>query len=142
MTLPHPAPADIEGDLAIGYEEMDGEHRVQVGLLRALREAVLQDRPAADAEEILDTLLDYSKVHFSSEQLLMRLHAYPAYQAHLAEHDDAVEKVEHLREAVRAGETELTIEALDTLTHWLVDHIRRTDRALGSYVNRLDPGRE
>lgn len=142
MTSPHAGPAGIEGDLAVGYAEMDGEHRVQVGLLRALRDAVLQNRPAADAEEILETLLDYSKVHFTSEQLLMRLHAYPGYQAHLAEHDDAVVKVEHLREAVRTGRNELTLDALDTLTHWLVDHIRRTDRALGSFVNRLDPGRE
>ncbi|MBK8907534.1 MAG: hemerythrin family protein [Rhodospirillales bacterium] len=142
MTLPHAAPDGVERDLAVGYEEMDGEHRVQVGLLQALRDAVLQDRPAADVDEILETLLEYSKVHFTSEQLLMRLHAYPGYQAHLAEHDDAVEKVEHLREAVRAGRTALTIEVLDGITHWLVEHIRRTDRALGFFVNRLDPGRE
>ncbi len=120
---------------------MDGEHRVQVGLLVALRGAVAEGRDRAAIDEIFDRLLDYTKMHFVSEQLLMRLYAYPRYQQHLDEHADAIEQLQRVREQYTAGEVALTLSSLDTLTREIVGHIRRTDRAFGTYVLRLDPGR-
>jgi hemerythrin len=120
----------------IGFDQMDGEHRVQVGLLSALRDAVTEGRAETEVNEILEQLVDYTKVHFMSEELLMRLYQYPHYEAHVAEHDRMVEQIEQARERYRDGDA-ATTETLDATLAGLIDHIGRSDRTLGSYLGRL-----
>jgi hemerythrin len=115
---------------------MDGEHRVQVGLLSALRDAVTEGRAETEVNEILEQLVDYTKVHFMSEELLMRLYQYPHYEAHVAEHDRMVEQIEQARERHRVGDA-ATTETLDATLAGLIEHIGRTDRTLGGYLGRL-----
>lgn len=126
--------ADDHG-IDIGHEELDGEHRVQMDLISAFRDAVAEGRNKDEIDEILVHLVDYTKIHFMSEQLLMRLHAYPRYRDHLHEHDMMVEQIDELRERYRAGETVLSAEIAGALAEWLVGHIRRTDRALGKFLD-------
>jgi hemerythrin len=70
---------------------LDGEHRVQVALINALC-AVVEDR--ATGEEIgriLERLVDYSKAHFLSEELLMRLDSYDGFDQHVEDHADMLD---------------------------------------------------
>ena len=123
----------------IGFDQMDGEHRVQVGLLSALRDAVTEGRAETEVNEILEQLVDYTKVHFMSEELLMRLYQYPHYEAHVAEHDRMVEQIEQARERYRGGDAAMTTETLDATLAGLIGHIGRADRTLGGYLGRLQP---
>jgi hemerythrin len=69
-----------------------------------------------------------------AEQLLMRLHAYPHYEEHLAEHDRLVEKMQALQQAQAAGHMDLTLDAADALAEWLLRHTQGSDRKLGSFL--------
>jgi hemerythrin len=128
-----------EQDTGVGCDQMDGEHRVQVGLLSALRDAVTMGRAEAEVNEILEQLVDYTKVHFMSEELLMRLYQYPHYEAHVAEHDRMVEQIEQARERYQNGDRATTTETLNAALSGLVGHIGRSDRTLGGYLERLHP---
>lgn len=118
-----------------GRGEMEAEHHVQVSLLYALRQAV-SGGECENARELLERLADYSKMHFASEQLLMRLYHYDGFAAHVAEHEEMIEALESLR-AGRAAER--WIDALDAS---IVRHIRGADRALGHYLAGLAGGGE
>ncbi len=74
-----------------GADNIDAEHRVQLGLIDALRDAVRQGDKRAVVGEILDQLIAYSELHFVSEQLLMRLYAYPDYEDHSQDHEALIE---------------------------------------------------
>ena len=126
-------------DIGVGFDQIDGEHRVQVGLLSALRHAVTEGRAETEVNEILEQLIDYTKVHFMSEELLMRLYQYPHYEAHVAEHDRMVEQIEQARERYHSGDSAATTETLDVTFAGLVGHIGRSDRTLGGYLGRLHP---
>lgn len=131
---------DRQGGPGLGQAsrgEMDAEHQVQVSLLYALRQA-LSAGQADNAREILEQLTAYSKMHFASEQLLMRLYQYDGYAGHIAEHEQMIEALESL-EGEKDGPAGFGrwIDALDTS---LVRHIRGADRALGRYLSEL--GRE
>lgn len=116
----------------VGFEVMDREHRVQIDLLDTLHDAVQQGRPAEQVVEIVDRLLDYSRAHFLSEQLLMRLHAYPDFQAHRDEHDRMVDVLQAMREdTVGSGSA---LDAIERLRIDLVGHIAREDAALSLYL--------
>ena len=65
---------------------LDAEHEVQIELLRAFGDAVSRQRPTEEIDDILKQLMDYTSVHFLSEQLLMRMYAYPDYEQHEQRH--------------------------------------------------------
>lgn len=117
---------------------MDGEHRVQLGLMTAFRNAVGGGRGHAEADEILDQLLDYSKMHFMSEQLLMRLYEYEDYEIHVADHDRMLHEMEAMRDSYRNGEAPFNRNAVELMIEGLIAHISRTDEPLGRYLGALD----
>ncbi|MBL8660395.1 MAG: hemerythrin domain-containing protein [Rhodospirillales bacterium] len=136
MRTPHQQ-GSSGGPGVAGREEMDGEHHIQLGLLYALREAV---RAGEDdnVQDVLDRLVDYSKMHFASEQLLMRLYQYGEYDGHAGEHEQMIQCLEELRaEQAAAGCGGLRADALDALDADLIGHIRNADRALGRYLAGL-----
>ena len=119
--------------LLTGYRGLDGEHRLQLELLTAFGRAIEDGQRHPAVDEILDPLIDYTKVHFSSEQLLMRLYQYPRYQEH-------VECLENLRRVYLVGSTAVARVAADQLSDWIFAHIRGAGRALGHFLVRLGVG--
>jgi hemerythrin len=127
-------------DFISGYRTVDNEHRLQLSLLAAVRQAVADARPAGEIEEILERFVDFTKVHFASEAALMRLFQYPQYESHVGEHDRTLEQIEDLGVAHRSGEVALTLRRVETLSDWIRQHILSTDGALGRYLVRLGVG--
>lgn len=116
---------------------MNGEHALQVNLLGALRDAVAEGRSHAGVDEVLDQLLDFTKVHFASEEMLMRLYSYDGHDAHVREHEHAIEQVEKIRDRYRAGDHVLSLETVDSLGRWILTHTQRADRALGAFLGEM-----
>ena len=117
--------------------KLHGEHQVQVSLLKALRDAVEEKRPSAEIDEILDQLADFSRVHFTAEQLLMRLYGYDDYAPHLEEHDRAMDKLDELRGRLASGDAAGARVCLETFTAWLTDHIHHTDSQLSQHLRNV-----
>ena len=118
-----------------GHVRMDAEHQVELALLDALHEAVRQDLGPNRVAEVLEQLLEHTNVHFMSEQLLMRLTAYPQYEAHAEEHDELIVKARILQSHVAAGEVKPTLVQIESMRNWLVQHMDGKDRALTAYLS-------
>ncbi len=119
-----------------GFEPVAAEHKVQIELLTALRRALEQGRERALVEGILEQLVSYTNAHFMSEQLLMRLYAYPYFESHDQDHDRLMEQVQDLQARYRGGDVDLTLQAGATLRDGLIDHIEGLDRGLEDYLLR------
>jgi hemerythrin len=117
--------------LRLGQEPVDGEHGVQLRLLDALEGALRREGGRAGAAEVVDQLLVFSDMHFGSEELLMRLHAYPRYGEHVEEHRRLLEQLRELEARVRRGDDARAL-ALD-LRRWLAGHIATHDRAFAEH---------
>lgn len=122
--------------LETGFEIIDGEHRVQIELVTALRQALSEGRTKEEVGEILGQLVSYTDVHFMAEQLLMRKTDYPGQPAHVMEHDRLIDQVRELQRLYQAGELALTLENADWLRRWLLKHIQSSDYALSRYLQR------
>jgi len=129
-----------DGLVEVGYAAMDDEHRAQVDLVRELAHAVEAgaDQEALDA--ILDRLIETTNLHFLSEQLLMRQHNYPQYEAHTQEHDRLIEEVRAFRASAKRGERARGQQLVLVLARWLSDHMRGMDRGLGHYLKGQTAG--
>ena len=117
-----------------GFASMDGEHRVQLGLVVALADAIRQGRDRSEQDALMDHLATYTKVHFTAEHLLMRQYAYPDYQDHQLEHDELLDRVDALRRDYDAGDDKATLIAVERFQAWLTGHIRASDDRLGRFL--------
>jgi hemerythrin len=122
---------------AIEGHEIDSEHRLQVSLLQALRDAMEGRSADVDIETIVDQLADFSRVHFTSEQLLMRLYGYENFAPHLEEHERAMDKLEELRNRLKTDDTAGARACLETFSTWLTDHLHHTDRELSKHLQNV-----
>jgi hemerythrin len=132
--------SDWNRDMSVGVAEVDVEHQLQARLVEALRDAVAGGRDRAVLGELLQRIEDTSNVHFMSEELLMRLHAWERYEPHTEEHRRLLEELRALRSLFeRGGDAELGA-AVEKLQAWLSSHIRGMDRTFAEHVARADAG--
>lgn len=132
-----PDASERRAQLDLGLATVGVEHVLQVGLLDAFRRAL--DEPVARqaGAAALDQLREYTQVHFLSEQLLMRLHGYPGYEAHVREHERLLHELHALERRFRAGELPASLATAELLRDWLEQHMREMDRALTDYLRAL-----
>ncbi len=120
--------------LSVGINQIDEEHKKLVQLINGLHDHML----AGDAKEILGKVLDriiqYTALHFGTEEKLMQQYAYPAAVAHFAEHKKLVNTALDLQKKFNAGSHAITMETMTFLRDWLQHHIRESDKALGRFL--------
>ncbi len=127
---------DWSRNLELGLKDVDGEHRLQIDLVDALEDALRRGEERELAAGILERLLDYTNAHFHAEELMMRFHSYPSYDAHVAEHAELSGHLRELREVHEQGQLPVTLELVDALKGWLAGHIRTMDRGFAGWVKR------
>ena len=118
-------------------ENVAVEHDIQLQLLGAVEQAVREGRDVDDVMALLDQLIEYTNVHFHSEEMMMRLYAFPQYDAHRAEHADLMDQVRAIRDGfAEEGGADL-LETVSALRGWLQRHMRGKDRGFETFLNRL-----
>ena len=116
---------------------IDNEHRVQMGLLDALYDAVSNNQPAAEVDEILNQLTAYSELHFMSEQLLMRLYAYPDYDDHVNDHEALTQYLNQIMKSLTTRQHRMALETASEMRQFLTSHISTRDEAFLEFLKKL-----
>ena len=127
-------PSTTSQSAAESQQTLDNEHLVQLGLVDAVIESVSSGEPETNVAQLLNQFVDYSELHFMSEQVLMRHHAYPGYEEHVRDHDAIIERLHQLRDDFDADTATLTAERASRLKGELMGHIRNRDAALYAYI--------
>jgi len=120
----------------VGESSIDSEHDLQMQLLDSLSQALEKGGDFAAAKHVLEQFIEFSDMHFLSEQLVMRLHNYPAYEIHLEEHTRLMKKVREIKEVVFQGQRAPGLQLIQELREWLIDHIASEDVAFGEFLQR------
>jgi hemerythrin len=115
-------------ELSVGVEEIDEQHKVLVGLVNEMHEAIHQRHGSEVVQEILAKLADYTRIHFAVEESLMRILNYPDYETHKAQHEELLRHVVELVEKVDSGKTAIGFELMHFLKVWLTKHIMESDK--------------
>ncbi len=118
-----------------GLPEMEREHELQIALVDAFERAAGANE-RVEAGKILEEMADLSEMHFHAEELVMRLHQYPAFEEHAAEHVRLIREMNELLRQNAAGTLEITLELADRLRRTLTNHLRGTDHALAAFMHR------
>jgi len=126
-----------EGSTELSYSvaSMDREHASQLSLFNDLKAAVRSGAPDSLVYALLNELVEHTNLHFLSEQLAMKLHAYEAYESHLLEHERLLLEVQNLKHSLTAGTATDKQSLIEALRSWLVVHIQTADKTLAEYLS-------
>jgi hemerythrin len=122
-------------DLRVGVEEVDRQHQRLLYLMERLHHAMLEGRGKEVLGHTIDELLEYTVTHFATEERLFRAHHYPAEASHKSEHQYFIDKVTDFKHGFAEDRVMLSLDVMDFLSEWLVDHISETDKAFGPFLN-------
>lgn len=115
-----------DDSLSVGIEEIDEQHKVLVNLLNDLHDAIRSHHGREVVEATLTQLADYTRIHFTVEESLMRIMGYPDYDGHKAQHEALIEQLQGFQQRVAEGQA-VTFELLHFLRNWLTHHIQEGD---------------
>jgi hemerythrin len=124
-----------DDSLAVGVEEIDGQHKSIIALINDLAATQGRDDDAGTAKA-LRFLRTYIHDHFELETELMLDLGYPGLEAHRQQHELFANHViffEIEKEFGVVSEQMLT-DILVFLKDWFLTHITQEDKALGQFV--------
>ena len=124
--------------ISTGVGSMDTEHRLQVSLVNALEEVLRRREDRTVADRTLAQLVDFTSVHFHSEELMMRLYGYPQLDVHSAAHAKLLEQAQSIQARYQADEITEALEVITELRGWLVSHIKSMDQAFALWLAKND----
>ncbi len=118
----------------LNVKDMDEQHRVLIGLVGQLDDAMREGKGKQALGLILGRLIDYTKVHFAAEERLMKASGYPEYHEHKLIHEKMTMRVLDLERQFKDGKAMLTLDVMKFLTDWLQKHILGTDKKYSPFL--------
>jgi len=118
------------------HDETEAEHRVQVELLQALCDAVEKNSPPSVISDIFQQLVDYSKAHFLSEELLMRQMSYDDYEDHVSDHMRMLDALDEIAAAQASGKSVLVSDKAESILKFIKQHIASRDQRFADFLLR------
>lgn len=124
-----------------GVEDIDEQHRILVNTINEASTRLDLDSSLESLEAITKDLLSYALYHFETEEELMAEHNYKAYSqeeydTHMKQHRAFSAQVVAVRESIKEGKPIAKEELISFLTNWLINHINKTDKKLGAFLNK------
>ena len=121
----------------VGVPELDSEHDLLLGLVRALEVAVIS-APRPQVQALLQQLSEFASVHFSTEEIMMGLYAYQEFAGHQLEQARLIDQIDQVRSEFAAGNVQPTKSFATALRHWFTEHVRTHDLALARFVRESE----
>ena len=122
----------------MGVPGIDGDHRLLVDHLNRFIARSQSGAPAAELRGILDGLTKAFAEHFEREEILMERSDVPELASHAAEHNKLIQQMNHFRAPYEnATVPELTVDAAQFISSWVLDHIVERDLPCKPYLRRL-----
>jgi hemerythrin-like metal-binding protein len=123
-------------EFALGIPDHELDHRELIDLINGLYEQLHSGMFGVTVVEFLEGVYAGTQEHFVREEQTMIDDAYPDYEAHKADHERFLSKIDKLIREYQDGV--LTEEAAMVLwfTHWFQHHLQNHDARLAVLLDR------
>ncbi|HEY1931207.1 MAG TPA: bacteriohemerythrin [Acetobacteraceae bacterium] len=122
--------------LSVGVTALDDDHKRLVAMINELFDSMQAGQGREVLGRILDGLVQYTKMHFAREESFFAKTSYAAAAAHKQEHDALTRQVLDVQRKYAAGaQAALTLEILQFLKNWLIQHIQGSDQKYRMHLN-------
>ena len=126
-------------DLTSGDPHIDNQHKELIKRINAIHLALDNQLTDDEIYRIIDFLNGYIMFHFDDEEKLMKKHAYPGAIYHKREHNKLTKDVKNYRKQLdEKGLSRAYLAQMQAfLINWLINHIKKTDTLLASFLESV-----
>ncbi len=124
---------DWNDTVILNHPTLDKEHKKMVNDTNKLYSYVTSKKNEK-ANKLLLEMIDDLKVHFETEDRLMKESKIPLYISHKLEHDRFLSKIKAVQKSIDSGKDVLNIEHLKLVKTWFYNHMKFKDKPLADYL--------
>jgi hemerythrin len=114
---------------------MDDQHGIMMDALNDLRLSLVQGRRREEIGEDLNRLIEFTRMHFTSEEQLLEQSAYPGLAQHRAAHQHLLSQIEEMALRTQHNDELHMRSLLVFLRDWYMSHIEDLDSKYGAWLN-------
>ncbi|MBC8276717.1 MAG: hemerythrin family protein [FCB group bacterium] len=123
-----------------GVKIIDEQHHKLIGMINDYGKDLLAGLGFKKIDIVLKEMVNYVKLHFTTEEGLMKKHEFQGYKEHKNIHDSFTLHLAEYIKRYHVGDRFLGLEVHRYLREWFVDyilnHTKYADKDLGEYLNR------
>ncbi len=120
---------------SVDVRSMDDQHGILMDTANELRLALMRGSGQEQIGEILNRLIEFTSMHFESEEKLMEDSCFPALAEHRAEHRRMLAQMQQSAHCLHQAETLSPKAILLTLRDSFLGHIENLDSFYGPWLN-------
>ena len=127
---------EFKEEFRTGIQQIDEEHRKLFEITNRAYETMVNEFIPDKYDyivEIINELKEYAATHFKHEEEYMMSIRYRRLISQKAEHEEFIEKISEFDlDEIDENQRKVILELLDFLGDWLVNHILKSDKLIGS----------
>ncbi|RKZ92983.1 MAG: hemerythrin [Candidatus Parabeggiatoa sp. nov. 1] len=114
----------------VNIKVIDEQHQHLVNILNRISEVDIadEDKEKRQIRRVFAELADYMTYHFDTEEEILKAANYPYFQWHKQQHYELAKQLLELQISFSKGDSTVSVELLELLNHWLIDHILDSDK--------------
>ncbi len=122
-------------EYSVNVKEIDTQHKKILELVNNLHSSVENCLDKQELASMLIELVEFTRMHFTTEEQLMKKYDYPELMKHKKEHDLLLQHMDNLVAAVSRGKYPTFYSDYDVSSDWALIHISESDKRLGAFLN-------
>jgi len=120
---------------SVKVREIDEQHKKLIGMINELHEKMKEGKGKDILQKIILGLVDYTKYHFTYEEKLFVNLGYPETLLHKKNHEKLLQQVNDYFKKIESNQTISTVEVMNFLRDWLLNHIQSMDQKYTPFFN-------
>lgn len=117
--------------LSMGINDIDDQHKHFIGIINQAYQSHFE-KDKSVMKNILNDLIEYARIHFSTEEEYFKKWDYPYTEEHMKEHEKLLLKVLKFEDKFESGKCDCD-EFLKFLKDWLENHLMTYDIKYSKY---------
>jgi len=122
----------------VGVRAMDDQHGILMDTMNELRLAAVRGSGREQVSEVLDRLIEFTRMHFWSEEQLMEQCSFPGLLEHRAEHHSMLAHMLQSAHRIQYGDGVQMGPLLCSMRDAYLKHIEGPDQEYGPWLNACD----
>jgi hemerythrin len=122
-------------DCFVGVQAMDDQHGILMDTLNELRLMLVRGTTRRELCIQLERLIEFTQMHFQSEELLLRQQGFPGTEEHRIAHQGLLARLYSALEHINREEIIHFSTLLEFLPAWYQDHVEQLDQPYGKWLN-------
>jgi len=125
-----------DDSLSVKINSIDDQHKKLIAMINDFYDGISKRSGQESVLKLILEMKNYTVVHFTNEEKIMRQVNYPDFDSHKKLHENFIAKVVELETKIKSGKLVISLEINTFLKDWLKNHIMVIDKKYSDYFMR------